>query len=177
MGATDGVGGPHESCPTRGGAWWHSVVFPGADPRAEGGEGCHCVDVHPRGHRPGRRRRGGRRPLSGGEELVPVQQQIHPPQLVGEHLRRRAAHPVLERVEPGGGDVVELGDEQLGALADLRDELLMTSQDTGGVGLPVGELLRPVGGGRPGRRGGCRRRLGALHEGWVLLDEGWGYWG
>ena len=47
----------------------------------------------------------------------------------------------------------------------------------------VGELLRPVGGGRPGRRGGCRRRLGALHEsgvlldeGWVLLDEGWGYW-
>ena len=26
--------------------------------------------------------------------------------------------------------------------------------------------------GWPGRCGGCRRRLGALHEGWVLLDEG-----
>ena len=37
----------------------------------------------------------------------------------------------------------------------------------------MGELLlRPAGGGWPGRCGGCRRRLGALHEGWVLLDEG-----
>ena len=41
----------------------------------------------------------------------------------------------------------------------------------------VGELFRPVGGGGPGRCGGCRRRLGALHEGGVLLEEGWGYFG
>ena len=139
MGATDGVGGPHESCPTRGGARWHSLAFPGADPRAEGGEGRHRVDVHPRGHRPGRRRRGGPRPLSGGEELVPVQQQIHPPQLVGEHLRRRAIHPVLERVEPGGGTS---SNSAMNGSARLRispmSSSVMTSQDTGGVGLPGG---------------------------------------
>ena len=42
----------------------------------------------------------------------------------------------------------------------------------------MGELLlRPAGGGWPGRCGGCRRRLGALHEGWVLLDEGWVHFG
>ena len=41
----------------------------------------------------------------------------------------------------------------------------------------VGELLlQPVGGGWPGHCGGFRRRLGALHEGGVLLEEGWGYW-
>ena len=155
--------------------------------------------MHPLGHRPGRRRRGGPRPLPGGEELLPAQrchegddavyplpegilkpgqggvapllvegaveiaepvppvagcgrdhlasgtfitfpaqQQVHPPQLVGEHLRRRAVHPVLEDVELGGGDVVELGDEQLGALADLRDELL-----AGDVVLQGGSLLHP----------------------------------
>ena len=37
----------------------------------------------------------------------------------------------------------------------------------------MGELLlRPAGGGRLGRCGGCRRRLGALYEGGVLLGEG-----
>ena len=42
----------------------------------------------------------------------------------------------------------------------------------------MGELLhRPAGGGCPGHCGGLRRRLDALHEGGVLLDEGWGYWG
>ena len=42
----------------------------------------------------------------------------------------------------------------------------------------MGELLlRLVGGDRPGDCGGCRRRLDALHEGGVLLDEGWGYFG
>ena len=30
--------------------------------------------------------------------------------------------------------------------------------------------------GCPGHCGGLQRRLDALHEGWVLLDEGWGYW-
>ena len=39
----------------------------------------------------------------------------------------------------------------------------------------MGELpLRPVGEERPGHCGGCRRRLGALHEGGALLEEGWG---
>ena len=40
-----------------------------------------------------------------------------------------------------------------------------------------GLLLRPVGGGRPGHCGGLRCRLVALHEGGVLLDEGWRYFG
>ena len=31
--------------------------------------------------------------------------------------------------------------------------------------------------GCPGHCGGCRRRLDALHEGGVPLDEGWGYFG
>ena len=38
-------------------------------------------------------------------------------------------------------------------------------------------LLGLVGGGRPGDCGGCRCRLDALHEGGVLLEEGWGYCG
>ena len=47
-----------------------------------------------------------------------------------------------------------------------------------GGGCQVGALLlQPVGGGRPGHCGGLRRRLGALHEGGVLLEEGWGYFG
>jgi len=42
----------------------------------------------------------------------------------------------------------------------------------------MGELLpQPVGGGCPGHCGGCRHRLDALHDGGVLLEEGWGYWG
>ena len=42
----------------------------------------------------------------------------------------------------------------------------------------MGELLlRPVGEGWPGYCGGFRRRLGALHEGWVLLVEGRGHFG
>ena len=42
----------------------------------------------------------------------------------------------------------------------------------------MGELLLgPVGGDRPGHCGGGRRRLDALHEGGVPLDEGWGYCG
>ena len=38
-------------------------------------------------------------------------------------------------------------------------------------------LLGPVGEGRPGHCGGGRRRLDVLHEGGVLLEEGWGYCG
>ena len=42
----------------------------------------------------------------------------------------------------------------------------------------MGELLlRPAGEGCLGHCGGCRRRLDALHEGWVLLDEGWVHFG
>ena len=42
----------------------------------------------------------------------------------------------------------------------------------------MGELpLRPVGEERPGHCGGCRRRLGALHEGGALLEEGRGCFG
>jgi len=41
----------------------------------------------------------------------------------------------------------------------------------------MGELLlRPVGADWPGHSGGCRRRPDALHEGGVLLEEGWVYW-
>ena len=37
----------------------------------------------------------------------------------------------------------------------------------------MGELLlQSAGVGCPGHCGGLRRRLDALHEGWVLLDEG-----
>ena len=54
----------------------------------------------------------------------------------------------------------------------------MTSQDTAWVGLPEGRAAAwPVGGDRPGHGGGGRRRLGAMHEGGVLLDDGWGYCG
>ena len=54
----------------------------------------------------------------------------------------------------------------------------MTSETLVGWVCRMGELLlRLVGGGRPGDCGGCRRRLDALHEGGVLLDEGWGYFG
>ncbi len=74
---------------------------------------------------------------SGPLVSFPAQQQVHPPQLVGDHLRGRAVHTVLEHVEPGGGDVVELGNEQLGALADLGDELL-----AGGVVLHDGPLFQ-----------------------------------
>ena len=53
----------------------------------------------------------------------------------------------------------------------------MAPQDTAWVGLQDGRALGPVGGGRPGHCGGCQRRLDALHEGGVLLEEGWGYFG
>ena len=49
---------------------------------------------------------------------------------------------------------------------------------------PVGRVcqmrelpLRPVGEERPGHCGGFRRRLGALHEGGALLEEGGGHFG
>ena len=49
----------------------------------------------------------------------------------------------------------------------------MTSQDTGGVRLPDGRAAASVcWRGSLGHCGGLRRRLDALHEGWVLLDEG-----
>ena len=42
----------------------------------------------------------------------------------------------------------------------------------------MGELLiRPVGGGWPGHCGGFWRLLDALHEGGVLLEEGWVHFG
>ena len=54
----------------------------------------------------------------------------------------------------------------------------MTSQDTGGVGLPEGRAAAwACRRGWPGDCGGCRCRLDALHEGGVLLEEGWGYFG
>ena len=55
----------------------------------------------------------------------------------------------------------------------------MTSQDIGGVGLPEGRAAAWAcrRGAAPGDCGGCRRRLGAMHEGGVLLEEGWGYCG
>ena len=54
----------------------------------------------------------------------------------------------------------------------------MTSETLVGWVCRMGELLlRLVGGGRPGDCGGYRRRLDALHEGGVLLDEGRGYFG
>ena len=54
----------------------------------------------------------------------------------------------------------------------------MTSETLVGWVCRRGELLLgPVGGGRPGDCGGYRRRLDALHEDGVLLDEGRGYFG
>ena len=54
----------------------------------------------------------------------------------------------------------------------------MTSETLVGWVCRRGELLLgPVGGGRPGDCGGYRCRLDALHEGGVLLEEGWGYFG
>ena len=57
----------------------------------------------------------------------------------------------------------------------------MTSQDAGGVGRPcAGATARFSGGAGLAARscsGACWRRLGALHEGGVPLDEGWGYFG
>ena len=49
----------------------------------------------------------------------------------------------------------------------------MTSETLVGWVCRMGELLlRPAGADWPGHCGGCRRRLDALHEVWVLLDEG-----
>ena len=54
----------------------------------------------------------------------------------------------------------------------------MTSETLVGWVCRMGELLlRLVGGGRLGGCGDCCRRLDALHEGGVLLEEGWGYFG
>ena len=57
----------------------------------------------------------------------------------------------------------------------------MTSQDTGWVRLPdgreMGELLfRPVGGAAPVALVVAGVVWRALHEGGVLLEEGWVYW-
>ena len=54
----------------------------------------------------------------------------------------------------------------------------MTSQDTGGVRLSHGRSAASVcRRGCLGHCGGLRRRLDALHEGGVLLEEGWGHFG
>ena len=54
----------------------------------------------------------------------------------------------------------------------------MTSETLAGWVCRMGELLLGlVGGGRLGDCGGCRCRLDALHEGGVLLEEGWEYCG
>ena len=58
----------------------------------------------------------------------------------------------------------------------------MTSQDTGWVGLPdgreMGELLfRPVGGADPVALVVAGVVWRALHEGGVLLEEGWVHFG
>ena len=49
----------------------------------------------------------------------------------------------------------------------------MTSETLVGCVCQTGELLlQPGGAGCPGHCGGFRRRLDALHEGGVLLEEG-----
>ena len=49
----------------------------------------------------------------------------------------------------------------------------MTSETPVGCVFRMGELLlQSAGGGSLGHCGGLQRRLDALHEGWVLLDEG-----
>jgi len=49
----------------------------------------------------------------------------------------------------------------------------MTSQDAAWVRLPGGSAAASAcRRGCLGHCGGLRRRLDALHEGWVLLDEG-----
>ena len=54
----------------------------------------------------------------------------------------------------------------------------MTSETPVGCVFRMGELLlQSAGGGSLGHCGGLRRRLDALHEGWVLLDEGWVHFG
>ena len=54
----------------------------------------------------------------------------------------------------------------------------MTSETLVGWVCRMGELLLGlVGGGWPGDCGDCCRRLDALHEGGMLLEEGWGYCG
>jgi len=54
----------------------------------------------------------------------------------------------------------------------------MTSETPVGCVCQMGELLlQPVGADCPGHCGGCRPCLDVLHEGGVLLEEGWGYFG
>ena len=54
----------------------------------------------------------------------------------------------------------------------------MTSQDTGWVRLPDGRAaVSTCRRGCPVLCGGCRRRLDAVHEGGVLLEEGGGHFG
>ena len=77
------------------------------------------------------------------------------------------------------GGAVGIGDCVVSCLLGVSD--VLASQDAGGVGRPcAGATARFSGGTGPVARscsGACWRRLGALHEGGVLLEEGWGYCG